>query len=186
NGGTFAAPAANREIGQSEALRLDAVKVGHLSIAEARCRLQHARRDEPIGRLPRDCERTRGAVICALASPAPLHPFEVRQHLRVAPPGKAEIPPAIVVAWISAAVHHSVDGGGAAEQLPAGLRDHPTVRRGLGLGLQAPPESWSVRGRKPRDRNGDERSTILTAACLEKQNAVRTVCGGSVRERASR
>src|SRR6185312_5005981 len=33
NGGTFAAPAANREIGQSEALRLDAVKVGHLSIA---------------------------------------------------------------------------------------------------------------------------------------------------------
>ena len=120
----------------------------------------HAGFDEGLeqrvdGLRPGDGKRTVAAVVGIRSGVAGLRLAEVRQAVPVRPLLQAGDPgPLVVVERISADVHHAVDGGRAAEHLPARAVHAPPVHPRLRIGDVGPVVGGAVlrigeRGRHP-------------------------------------
>src|SRR5262249_52890340 len=123
-----AAPLPLRYLVVAEALLLRAVHVGVARIAAGVGSLEERFAQRMgVGRIGHR-ERPADAVILVRPALIVLRLAEVRQHVRVAPPGVAEIAPVVVVLALAADVDRAVDRAGAAQHLAARLRDGAAAR----------------------------------------------------------
>ena len=139
-----------------------------------------------IGRGER-CSLTRSGPPAPWYSRGPAHVVlgldEVRQHVGVAPAGRALRLPGVVVERASAHVEHRVHRARAAERLAARDEQRASVDVRLGLGREVPVELGVELLREGR-RDLDLQRAVL-AAGLEQQHAHRGVLGEAVGEHAA-
>jgi hypothetical protein len=108
---------------------------------------------------------------------------KVRQALRVAPPGIAEVAPVVEVLALPADVDQTVDRAGAAEDTPSRNLDVPVVHPRLRLGLEHPVDLAVEHDLAETDRHVDPGIAVAPAG-LEEQHAMRAGLGQAVGQHA--
>ena len=132
SGGRVAAPvAAQGELVAPHAVGLGAIEVGRARVAGLGCGVQPGFAIGVVVAQVRHAQFASAAMEFVSATVIAFRAFEVGQHLLVAPAGRAQRRPVVVVGALAADVEQAVDGAGAAQHL-ATRPDHGAVA-GLGL-----------------------------------------------------
>ena len=112
-----------------------------------------------------------GAVVLALAEKVILEPAERRQHIVIAPAGKAELAPVIVIGSLSAHRDHGVDRRRAADHLAARVGQRAAVEPGFRFGLEHPVGAGIADRKEVADRDVKP-DPVVVAAGLQDQDAL--------------
>ena len=129
-------------------------------------------------------ETTLVAAVGIATVDAVLAPFEVRQHVLVAPAGGAQFFPFLEVAGATAHVYQTVDRGRAAQHLAARLVQAAALEAGLFLGMKAPVVALHVHG------NGEggghlDKDGVVAAAVFQHTHRMVTAFAEPVGERGA-
>ena len=182
-GGAEARAVLLRHLEHRRAVLLGAVVVGDARDAGRLAGGEQAPAHRPRRALLGDVQRPAGAVVLGRAAHVVLGLDEVREHVRIAPAGRALRLPAVVVERAAADVEHRVHRARAAERLAARDVQRATVDVRLGLGREVPVElGVELFGERRRDL--DLQRAVL-AAGLEQQHAHGRVLGQAVGQHAA-
>src|SRR6202035_3733345 len=124
------------------------------------------------------------AIFILAPADAPLHPLEIRQHIRIAPAAIAKLRPGVEILALAAVVDVTVDRGGAAQRLAARRVDAAAPGPRTRLLLVGPVDAFHVKGFY-ETRRQMEVGVPAARPRLEHADAVALIFAEPVRQHAS-
>src|SRR4051794_13920178 len=107
--------------------------------------------------VPQRLQRAVGAAAFACLAHMAFRLVEERKAIGKAPSGIAELSPLVIVGFITAEIHHPIDGAGTADHLAARQVKNAVAKMLLRLAAVAPVESAGLHEGKEPGRHANER-----------------------------
>ena len=173
---------------RAKALLLFAVVIAGGFVSGLTPRLDKGLNQRVVPLAPRHMQGAIGAAprrIAAVTAIVPrLHPFEVGQHIRIAPTMRARLGPMVVIHRVAAHIDHAVDRRGPANDLAARTGQTTTAQMRFGVRPIAPVITAHVHRIGQGGGHLDEGPRI-GAAKFQNQNGIGSVLGQAIGHSAS-
>ena len=116
-----------------------------------------------------DPQRATGAVVFVLTAHIVFRPFEIGQHVVVAPPVAAKPSPVVVIPPIAPDIDHRVDGARPAKPAPTRLIANPALQTFLRHRIVSIVGGIADKGHEPRRL---DKHVIVARSCFQQAHAL--------------